>query len=35
MEHFGVKREEIEDYHNEDSWWKMIEHADKNQEIYR
>lgn len=35
MEHFGTKKEEIADYHNEDTWWSMIEHADKNQEIYR
>lgn len=35
MEHFGAKREEVADYHNENNWWSMIEHADKNQEIYR
>lgn len=34
MEHFGVKREEVEDYLNEDTWWLMFEHADKNQKIY-
>lgn len=35
QEHFGVKREQVEDYLNEDTWWSIINHADKNQEIYR
>lgn len=35
QEHFGITETESEDFLNDDVWWSIIEHAEKNQTIYR
>ena len=35
MEHFGLTSAEAEDYFEDNTWWSILEHADKNQIIYQ